>query len=225
MMAETSRVVVLMDASASMDIADAEVGSRAERAARIMAELKQSDELSAFVKIDPAGRILLSDGEDASPESRREMAKQIAAELKLSGELPTYIVQLSDGKPDDANNDRDDRFADDSVFLRQLAESAGGYVSDKTSTDGLVSRLRQMLGVDSLADGVPVSPPPIISEATDFGQRLATVANDFRVPEFGAEASSIEARRRGTAPWVYLAVLAIMLFVAEWCLYQRRWLS
>jgi hypothetical protein len=48
---------------------------------------------------------------------------------------------------------------------------------------------------------------------------------DLRTPELGVDVASVPARPAMPQPWLYLAALALLLFVAEWCLYQRRWIS
>jgi len=49
---------------------------------------------------------------------------------------------------------------------------------------------------------------------------------DLRVPaNVGVDAAAVGAERPWPAAWLYPAVLAFVLFVAEWCLYQRRWIS
>ena len=49
---------------------------------------------------------------------------------------------------------------------------------------------------------------------------------DFRTPgDPGREAKSVVARPAGVPPWLFPVVLAALILVFEWCLYQRRWIS
>jgi hypothetical protein len=65
--------------------------------------------------------------------------------------------------------------------------------------------------------------PPVEPSLAD---RPLLAESDLRVPdELGVDVSDLKARRPWLPPWVHLAVLGMALLVAEWCLYQRRWMS
>jgi hypothetical protein len=49
---------------------------------------------------------------------------------------------------------------------------------------------------------------------------------DLRVPaNVGSDAASLVPARPWLPAWWFLAAAAAVLCAAEWCLYQRRWLS
>jgi len=49
---------------------------------------------------------------------------------------------------------------------------------------------------------------------------------DLRVPtDVGTEVGQALFPAAGVPPWLVLVLLAVVLFVLEWCLYQRRWLT
>ena len=50
--------------------------------------------------------------------------------------------------------------------------------------------------------------------------------NDLRpTPSIGTAAAEVPAARPGVPPWAYLVGLGVLLSVAQWCFYQRRWMS
>jgi hypothetical protein len=65
--------------------------------------------------------------------------------------------------------------------------------------------------------------PPV---EPSLAERPLLAESELRVPdEVGADVSELKARRPWLPPWVHLAVLGMALLAAEWCLYQRRWMS
>jgi hypothetical protein len=49
---------------------------------------------------------------------------------------------------------------------------------------------------------------------------------DLRVPaDVGIDVEQFSVSGPGVPPWLVLVLLAAVLFAAEWCLYQRRWLA
>jgi len=62
--------------------------------------------------------------------------------------------------------------------------------------------------------------------SADEGEAFPTSESELRAPaDFGRPALEIAADPPGTPPWTYLAAVAGLLAVAQWCLFQRRWLS
>jgi hypothetical protein len=49
-------------------------------------------------------------------------------------------------------------------------------------------------------------------------------ATDLRVPgDLGSDASALVLEKPRPLLWIVLGVLAALLAIIEWCLYQRRW--
>jgi hypothetical protein len=64
------------------------------------------------------------------------------------------------------------------------------------------------------------------SSAGAWWQSGAAHGVDLRVPEgLGVDAMSFRAGWPAPPVWLFLAGLALALLAAEWCLYQRRWMS
>jgi len=201
-MRHAPKVTVMIDTSASMAALDAEAGNRGERAKAFLDGLDM-DKLKT-------GKTKLPDGSSVDYI-----------------QLTDAAVHGRDSKQTEETKDETKVTAEEAPGLATLDELAGEeYKPDAASANDVIDGIRSKLGVIQVVDCGAMRPPPVIGQTTAASNRpLATAAHDFRVPEIEEEASSIEARRRGADPWLYLAVLAIMLLTAEWCLYQRRWLS
>jgi len=68
------------------------------------------------------------------------------------------------------------------------------------------------------------APDPLDRAETHLANPLAEA--DLRVPgDVGIDVEQFAVSGPGVAPWLVLVLLAAVLFAAEWCLYQRRWLA
>lgn len=55
-------------------------------------------------------------------------------------------------------------------------------------------------------------------------RQVEPTATDLRVPGgLGSDASALVLEKPWPPLWIVLAVLAALLAIIEWCLYQRRW--
>jgi len=67
------------------------------------------------------------------------------------------------------------------------------------------------------------APVPDVGFFSD--QAAREIENDLSTPSIGTAVADIRATRPGLPPWAYLLGLSVLVLAAQWCFYQRRWLS
>ena len=133
----------------------------------------------------------------------------------LAGRLLTAL----DGKPVDAMQldlPPDGRWQQ--VFS-VTAAGAGRFTARLEPADALPA--------DNVATvELPVAPADAPTLAQWEAAESAACGHDLRVPgNVGSDAEAFVAGRARPPLWLWLAAAAVVLCAAEWCLYQRRWLS
>jgi hypothetical protein len=98
--------------------------------------------------------------------------------------------------------------------------SAGGPAMPRCTLTAEQSTLRE--AVDSIAGSTS---PMQMAEATALAQRVLGGNTAGQIVIAGDDAESLVADSSGLTPGPFLAGLAGVLLVAQWCLYQRRWLN
>lgn len=98
--------------------------------------------------------------------------------------------------------------------------SAGGPAMPRCTLTAEQSTLRE--AVDSIAGSAG---PTQMADATALAQRVLGGNTAGQVVNVGDDAESLVADSSGLTLGPFLAGLAGVLLVAQWCLYQRRWLN
>ena len=114
--------------------------------------------------------------------------------------------------------------------LSVAAAGAGRFTARLEPADALPADNVATIDLPGAPGGTGVSPVHEPAASTMLAQweaaESAAWGHDLRVPgNVGSEAEAFVADRAGPPLGLWLAVAALVLCAAEWCLYQRRWLS